>query len=75
MSEGDPFEEVVFLEEKYFARGKAEGIRYVIPSSWFQGLLTGLEESFTFVAYVERHKIAAQLTIQLEPLLSAWSFK
>ncbi|EME29083.1 hypothetical protein Gasu2_67880 [Galdieria sulphuraria] len=73
MSE-DPFESLVFLEDSYIAKGKAEGARYILPTSWFEGLLTGLEECFSFVAYIERHKSAAHLVLQLQPTLPTQSF-
>ncbi|GJQ14687.1 hypothetical protein GpartN1_g7018.t1 [Galdieria partita] len=73
MSE-DPLQDLAFLEDRYIAKGKKEGIRYILPASWFQGFLTGLEESFSFVAYVERHKSAAELILQLQPLLPVQSF-
>ncbi|KAK4527636.1 hypothetical protein GAYE_SCF42G5560 [Galdieria yellowstonensis] len=70
----DPFEKLAFLEDQYFAQGKSEGIRYLMPASRFQGFLTGLEERFTFVAFVERHQAAAELILQLRPLLPAQAF-
>lgn len=75
MSQRDPFDDILFLEDRYFDQGKTEGVRYIVPASWFQGFLTGVEECLSFLAYVERHRSAAQLIVQLQPLLPPTAFE